>query len=106
MKKIIITSLLSTTLFTWVTAIPSLAGGHKAQKSIGETSALIPEAGLATRSLKDGESGNTNFPFASFKALATVGEVDKKTGLALTGYPDGNAAFLANDKTIRLTYQS
>jgi hypothetical protein len=105
-KKIIITSLLSTTLFTWVTAMPSFAGGHKAQKSIGETSALIPEAGLATKSLKDGESGNTNFPFASFKALATVGEVDQKTGLALTGYPDGNAAFLANDKTIRLIYQS
>ena len=106
MKKIIITSLLSTTLFTWVTAMPSFAGGHKAQKSIGETSALIPEAGLATKPLKDGESGNTNFPFASFKALATVCEVDKKTGLALTGYPDGNAAFLANDKTIRLIYQS
>jgi len=51
-------------------------------------------------------SGNTNFPFASFKALATVGEVDAKTGMALTGYPDGQAAWLADENTIRVVYQS
>ena len=76
------------------TALTASAAGLSAP-TIGETTALIPEAGLATTKLKDGESANTNFPFANFKALATVGEVDKTTGKALTGYPDGQAAWLA-----------
>jgi len=74
--------------------------------TIGQTTALIPEAGLATTEVKDGQSANTNFPFAKFKALATVGEVDKTTGKALTGYPDGQAAWLADEGTVRVTYQS
>lgn len=81
------------------------AGGH-GSKTIGQTTALIAEAGLATTELKDGESANTNFPFADFKALATVGEVDAKTGTALTGYPDGQAAWLADEETVRVVYQS
>ncbi len=87
------------------TALTAFAGGHGA-KTIGQTTALIPEAGLPTSALKDGESGNTNFPFANFKALATVGEVDAETGMALTGYPDGQAAWLADDNTVRVAYQS
>jgi hypothetical protein len=83
-----------------------MAGGHSSSKTIGSTTALIPEAGLATTELKDGESGNTNFPFAQFKAIATVGEVDAKSKLPLSGYPDGNAAWLADDETIRVVYQS
>lgn len=83
----------------------SFAGGH-AGKTIGQTTALIAEAGLATTELKDGESANTNFPFANFKALATVGEVDAKTGEPLTGYPDGQAAWLADEDTVRVVYQS
>ena len=87
------------------TALAAFAGSH-GSKTIGETTALIPEAGLATGEIKDGESGNTNFPFASFKALATVGEVDAETGMALTGYPDGQAAWLADEDTVRVAYQS
>jgi hypothetical protein len=87
------------------TALAAFAGSH-GSKTIGETTALIPEAGLATGEIKDGESGNTNFPFASFKALATVGEVDAETGMALTGYPDGQAAWLADENTVRVAYQS
>lgn len=87
------------------TALTAFAGGH-GKTTIGQTTALIPEAGLATGELRDGESANTNFPFARFKALATVGEVDAETGLALTGYPDGNAAWLADNDTVRVVYQS
>ena len=83
----------------------AVAGGH-ATKTIGQTTALIAEAGLATAPLQDGKSGNTNFPFAKFKALATVGEVDAENGLALTGYPDGQAAWLADENTVRVVYQS
>lgn len=78
-------------------------------KTIGQTKALMPEAGTANRKrfLKDGGNGDTSFPFdAAFKVLATVGEVDTRTGQALTGYPDGNAAWLLDDNTVRLAYQS
>lgn len=87
--KITTQILLGTTLL-FSSALAAAAGGH-GQKTIGQTTALIAEAGLADIELTDGKSGNTNFPFAKFKALATVGEVDAETGLALTGYPDGNA---------------
>jgi len=106
MKKIIYVSLLSSTLLATSSIPPAVADGHDMQKSIGETTALIPEAGLAVQTLKDGESANTNFPFANFKAIATVGEIDAVSGLALTGYPDGQAAMLADDETIRVIYQS
>ena len=72
---------------------------------IGETTALIPEAGLATEQVVDGGNGNVNFPYANFKAIATIGEVGDN-GLALTGYPDGQAAYLLDDDTIRVIYQS
>ena len=70
--------------------------------TIGETTALIPEAGLP----KANEVSNINFPHGDFKALATVGEVDAETGMALTGYPDGQAAWLADEDTVRVVYQS
>jgi len=77
-------------------------------KNIGETTALVAEASTANEpsELRDGQSGDTAFPFAKFKALATVGEVDPITKEALTGYPDGNAAWLLDDDTVRVAYQS
>jgi len=105
--------LIATTLVSTALTPLALAAGHGSQKVIGQTTALIAEAGLPTlvntqseRDLKDGESANTDFPFAEFKAIATVGEVDAKSGLALTGYPDGQAAWLADDETVRVVYQS
>lgn len=98
------TTALGATLLT-TTALSAFADSHGAE-TIGQTTALIAEAGLATGELKDGASANTNFPFASFKALATVGEVDAETGKALTGYPDGQAAWLADNDTVRVAYQS
>ena len=76
MKQLILTTLLSTTILSSSLTLPAIAGGHSSQKAIGETTAVIPEAGLATSPLKDGESANTNFSFAKFKAIATVGEMD------------------------------
>ena len=77
-------------------------------KTIGQVTALIPEASTADEAheLLDGQSGDTDFPYAKFKALATVGEVDPITNMALTGWPDGNAAWLKDNATIRLVYQS
>jgi hypothetical protein len=77
-------------------------------KVIGSTTALVPVAGSssAPEHLLDGGSGDIDFPYGTFKALATIGEVDKKTGKSLTGYPDGSAAWLADDNTVRVAYQS
>ena len=68
----------------------AFAGVHQ-KMTIVEVTALITEASTADEpsELQDRESGDTNFPFVgNMKAIATVGEVDKMTGKALTGYPD------------------
>ena len=88
------------------TALTALAAD---MKTIGQTTALIAEASTADddAELVDSRSGDTAFPFlARVKALATVGEVDATTGTALTGYPDGHAAWLADEETVRIAYQS
>ena len=77
--------------------------------TIGETTALVAEASTPGDGFEivDGESADTDFPFlGGMKALATVGEVDAETGMALTGWPDGNAAWLRDEETVRLGYQS
>ena len=74
--------------------------------TIGQTTALIPEAGLSLSPINDGQSGNVNFPHGDFKAIATIGEVDPQTNESLTGYPDGQAAWLTDNNTIRVVYQS
>ena len=76
--------------------------------TIGETTALIPQAGSSyePEDLQPGASGDTDFPYGDFKALATVGEIDPSNGLALTGYPDGQAAWLLDEDTVRVAYQS
>ncbi|MGC9417987.1 MAG: hypothetical protein ACP5EN_03360 [Rhodovulum sp.] len=77
--------------------------------TIGQTTAVIAEASTADEpaELVDGKSGDTAYPFlGNLKALATVGEVDAETGVALTGYPDGHAAWLADEDTVRVAYQS
>jgi hypothetical protein len=81
---------------------------NPALKTIGQVAALIPEASTADEAKErlDGRSGDTDFPYAKFKAIATVGEIDSVTGKALTGYPDGNAAWLKDDNTVRVAYQS
>ena len=107
-------ALLAITMPSAATVTVAIADAHGPQKVIGQTKALIAEAGISSVSntsyssnpLKDGESANTNFPFANFKAIATVGEVDGTSGLALTGYPDGQAAWLSDDDTVRVVYQS
>ncbi len=85
-------------------------------KLIGQTSAVMAEAGSAVRSewQIDGQSGNTQYPYGTFKPLATMGEVDASraendtpaTLQALTGVPDGSGAWLVDDVTVRIAYQS
>ena len=91
------------------TALPAIAQGNSEFVKIGETTALVPEASTPGDGFEivDGASGDTDFPYVSaMKPLATVGEVDKDTGMALTGWPDGNAAWLLDEDTVRIAYQS
>ena len=77
-------------------------------RNIGEIVALMPEAStpdLASE-LKDGFSGDVDFPYANFKVLATVGEIDPVTKKALTCYPYCQAAWLKDTDTVRVAYQS
>ena len=77
---------------------------------IGEIKSLIPEASTANNQIQlvDGGSGDVDFPFIDkIKPIATVGEVNKfRNDEALTGYPDGNAAWLHDNNTVRVVYQS
>jgi Ca2+-binding RTX toxin-like protein len=84
------------------------ASAIEPEVTIGETTALIPQAGssYAPEDLQDGGSGDTDFPYGNFKALATVGEIDPNNGHVLTGYPDGQAAWLLDEDTVRVAYQS
>lgn len=97
-------------LATLLLASPAGLLAADPQMTIGQVTALVAEASTAdepSESSRDGQSGDTNFPFIGrMKALATVGEVDARTGNALTGYPDGNAAWLQDEDTIRVVYQS
>ena len=83
MEQFILIALLSTTNLSSSLTHPAIAGGHSSQKAIGEASALILEAGLATSPLKDGEGANTNFPFENFKAIARVGKKELATNRTL-----------------------
>jgi len=76
---------------------------------IGEIKARIPEAsdaGANVAYLKDGADGDVNFQFNNLKPIATVGEVDYKSGMMIVGVPDGLGAMLADDTTVRCIVQS
>jgi len=79
---------------------------------VGGITALIPEAQDAAQSgitPMDGESGDTDFPFGSMKALATVGEIstcNDSGGELVVGVPDGLGAYLVEDDVVRVIVQS
>lgn len=80
--------------------------------TVGSITELIPEAADASAHgapVKDGKSGDTDFPFGNLKPLATVGEVNTcgdTEGEMVVGVPDGMGAYLINEKTVRVVVQS
>lgn len=79
---------------------------------VGSTTALLAEAADASATgiaPVDGESGDTDFPHGNLKVLATMGErsvCDDSSGQKLVGVPDGMGAYLADDDTVRVVFQS
>lgn len=80
--------------------------------TIGSNTALLCEAADASATgivPKDGESGDTDFPHGNIKVIATMGErsvCDESEGQKLVGVPDGMGAYLADDETVRVVFQS
>lgn len=80
--------------------------------TIGSTTALLAEAADASATgatVADGESGDTDFPHGNLKVVATMGErsvCTESDGQKLVGVPDGIGAYLADDETVRVVYQS
>jgi len=81
---------------------------------IGYNDELIAEANDASRTnalVKDGYSGDINFPFGELKPIATVGEINmcegsEAYGDSYTGVPDGTGAYLIDEDTVRIVVQS
>ena len=80
--------------------------------TIGSITDLIVEAGDAAVSgapVEDGKSGDVNFPFGEIKTIVTVGErsvCDESYGETIVGWPDGMGAYLRDDETVRVIFQS
>merc|ERR1719453_2612402 len=75
--------------------------------TMGETTGLIAVASDTHTPMSDNADGNVHWEFLQgMKAIATVGEVDATTGFPMTGWPDGHAAWLIDENTVRLAYQS
>ena len=79
---------------------------------VGSNTALLCEAADASATgiiPVDGESGDTDFPFGNIKVLMTMGErsvCEDSEGQKLVGVPDGMGAYLADDETVRVVFQS
>jgi hypothetical protein len=80
--------------------------------TVGSITDLVVEAGDAIISgapVADGKSGDIAFPYGEIKAIVTAGErsvCDESRGEVIVGKPDGMGAYLINDDTIRVVFQS
>eukprot|EP00536_Pseudo-nitzschia_multiseries_P001605 jgi/Psemu1/322147/estExt_fgenesh1_pg.C_210001 len=81
-------------------------------ETVGSNTQLLCEAADASATgapVEDGKSGDTDFPFGDIKVIATVGErsvCSDSYGQKLVGVPDGIGAYLIDDDTVRVVFQS
>ena len=92
-----------------------ITGYHQyrdAGETVGSNTGLLCEAADASvtgATVEDGKSGDTDFPFGDMKVIATMGErsvCSDSYGQKLIGVPDGMGAYLVDDNTIRVVFQS
>lgn len=80
--------------------------------SVGSITDLIVEAADASitgATVEDGKSGDVGFPFGQIKPIVTAGErsvCDESRGQVIVGKPDGMGAYLKDDQTVRVVFQS
>lgn len=94
------------------TIISSYDQYRSSGETIGSNTAMLAEAADASATgatIEDGKSGDTDFPFGDIKVIATIGErsvCPSSYGQKLVGVPDGVGAYLTDDSTVRLIFQS
>lgn len=80
--------------------------------TVGSIDQLVVEAGDAAVSgapVEDGKSGDVAFPFGEIKPIVTAGErsvCEESRGEVIVGKPDGMGAYLIDDETVRVVFQS
>lgn len=80
--------------------------------TVGSITDLVVEASDAAVSgatIEDGKSGDVAFPFGTIKPIVTAGErsvCDESRGQVIVGKPDGMGAYLKDDETVRVVFQS
>lgn len=80
--------------------------------TVGSITDLVVEAGDASISgapVEDGKSGDIAFPHGEIKPIVTAGErsvCPESMGEVVVGKPDGMGAYLVDDDTIRVLFQS
>ena len=85
---------------------------HAEGYTVGSITDLVVEAGDAAVSgapIEDGKSGDVAFPYGEIKAIVTAGErsvCPESMGEVIVGKPDGMGAYLIDDDTIRVLFQS
>lgn len=85
---------------------------YRAGEEVGSNTALLCEAADASATgipVLDGESGDTDFPHGNIKVIATMGErsvCEESEGQKLVGVPDGMGAYLVDEETVRVVFQS
>lgn len=81
-------------------------------ETVGSNTQLLCEAADASATgatVEDGKSGDTDFPHGDLKVIATMGErsvCSESYGQKLVGVPDGMGAYLLDDNTVRVVFQS
>jgi len=86
-----------------------LAAAARQLKPLGWHTALLAEAadaGSRDELVRDGASGDTDFPFGNLKPLLTIGEYDPYTGYMPAGVPDGQGVYRLDNCTVRLVFQA
>ena len=80
--------------------------------TVGSITDLVVEAADASITgapVEDGKSGDVAFPFGQIKPIVTAGErsvCDESRGQVIVGKPDGMGAYLKDDDTVRVLFQS
>lgn len=77
--------------------------------SIQESLAESSDAATTGILIEDGKSGNLNFPHGNMKPIVTMGErsvCEGSSGKKVVGVPDGIGAYLPDDSTVRVVFQS
>ena len=77
--------------------------------SITENIVEASDAAVTGATIEDGKAGDVAFPFGTIKPIVTAGErsvCDESRGEVIVGKPDGMGAYLKDDDTVRVLFQS